>query len=145
MNPSERISPPLWYWIVSVLALLWNLLGLMAFVMQLLITEEMLSQMPEAERQMLENLPGWIYIPFAVAVIGGTLGCVGLLLRQRWASPVLILSLIGVIIQNGYSWTMTDALSVYGPQAMILPIMVIGIGVFLIWLVNFAVQKRWIA
>ncbi|TQV75481.1 hypothetical protein FLL45_11220 [Aliikangiella marina] len=123
---------PVWFWVVSIIALIWNLLGLMAFVMQLLMTPEMIAAMPQAERSLYENFPGWVYIPFGAAVIGGTLGCVFLLMKKGFAFELFIISLVGVIVQNGYSLLMTNAAEILGVQAIIMPLVVIAIGVGLI-------------
>ncbi len=38
MTTSTRARPPIWFWIVSILALLWNLLGVMAYLAQVNMT-----------------------------------------------------------------------------------------------------------
>lgn len=130
-NPAK---PPVWFWIVAIVALLWNLLGLLAFVAQLTMTPEMLAALPEAERGLYANFPVWLYIPFGVAVIGGTLACVLLLMRKAIALELFVLSLVGVIVQNVYSLAFTNVHAILGAQAIIMPIVVIVIGVGLILL-----------
>lgn len=34
MNHSTRTKPPIWFWIISVIALIWNLMGVMAYLGQ---------------------------------------------------------------------------------------------------------------
>ncbi|VAW11040.1 hypothetical protein MNBD_BACTEROID03-2112 [hydrothermal vent metagenome] len=100
MTNTTRVKPPIWFWIVSVLALLWNLLGVMAYLAQVNMTDETLAALPEAERALYENQPIWATMAFAIAVWGGALGSLALLLRKRWARAVLLISLIGIIVQN---------------------------------------------
>ena len=38
-SPQPSKSIPIWFWIVGVVVLLWNLMGLMAFVAQMMMTE----------------------------------------------------------------------------------------------------------
>jgi xanthosine utilization system XapX-like protein len=40
-------------------------------------------------------MPAWQMWVYAIAVWSGLLGAVGLLLRRRWAVPVLLVSLVG--------------------------------------------------
>ena len=69
-------KPPVWFWIVSVVALLWNMLGVIAFVGQMMMTPDMLAQLPEAQRVQIEARPMWATIAFGIAVFGGAIGLV---------------------------------------------------------------------
>ena len=132
---------PGWFWAVAGVALLWNIFGFLAFIMQLVMTPEMIAALPEAERSLYENFPSWVYIPFGAAVIGGTFGCVLLLMKKALAFELFIVSLVGVLVQNGYSFFMTNAAEVLGTQAIVMPLVVIGIGVGLI-MFSSAMKKR---
>ena len=43
MNESTITRPPTWFWVVAILALIWNLLGLMPFAMHMLIRSQGLN------------------------------------------------------------------------------------------------------
>ena len=75
----DDMPPPKWFWIVSSILLVWNLMGVMAFFQQMAVTAEQIAAMPEAEQLLYNSIPIWATIAFAFAVFGGTLGCVGLL------------------------------------------------------------------
>src|SRR5690606_28081044 len=90
VTPLERVDamnagakPAVWFWVVSVLALLWNMFGVMAFVSQMAMTPDMLAQLPEAQRVAIETRPMWATIAFALAVFGGAIGSALLLIRSR--------------------------------------------------------------
>ena len=80
---------PKWFWIVSVVLLLWNLMGLAVFgIMMSMIgnAEAMTAANLNDEQQALINAtPSWVNIAFAVAVIFGVLGCIALLMRRKFA------------------------------------------------------------
>ncbi len=143
-DSSLNSSPPAWFWVVSVVALVWNLIGLAAFVMQVLMTEEAIAALPEEQQPLYENIPVWATLAFAVATIGGTLGCVGLLMRKAWSFPVFVLSVLGVLVQVGRIFLLTDALGILGPQAVVMPLMVIVIGIALIVYSKSAISKGWL-
>src|SRR3546814_13733435 len=66
-------------------------------------------------------MPGWAWTAYALAVGGGTLGAILLLLRKAAAAPLFLLSVIAVIAQFGYSFIGTDLLAVKGATAAIFP------------------------
>jgi hypothetical protein len=68
---SETTDLPKWFWIVCGLALVWNLLGVGAFVAQMAMTAEAMAQLPQVEQDMYAATPGWVNIAFACAVFGG--------------------------------------------------------------------------
>ena len=88
MNAPVGAKPPGWFWAVAVLALLWNLFGLAMFYMQVNMTPEQLAQLPEAQRELTQAFPGWVWAVDGVAVVAGTLGSLLLLMRRRLALPL---------------------------------------------------------
>ena len=87
----QAAKRPSWFVLVSVLAVLWNLFGLWSFYIHVTATPEDIASWPEVQQQIQAVTPRWIFVPFAIATIGGTLGALGLLLGKRWATPVLLL------------------------------------------------------
>ena len=137
-------SRPLGFWIISVLALLWNLLGVAIFFLQVNMPPEALAAMPADQRALYESMPAWVDGAFAVAVFGGVLGSAMLLLKRRLALPLLVLSLLGVVAQMGYTYLMTPAFRVYGASGAILPVLLVLIALFLVWFARRALARGWI-
>ncbi len=142
---TEFIKIPKWYWVAAVAGLLWNLLGVSAFVMQMLISPDMLENMAEAERMALEANPTWFTVAYGTSVIAGALGCSFMMLRNKLATPLFIISFISVLVQMYYSFFMSEHITDYGPGAMSMPIMIIIIGIFLIWFARSSRAKGWIS
>ncbi len=134
-------SPPNWFWAVSGLALVWNLMGVAAFVGQMTMD---LSTLPAAERAFYESTPAWATVAFAVAVFGGVLGSVGLLLRKSWAFAMLVACLLGIVVQDGHSLFIGDGIEVFGPAGIILPLFTFGIAAALAWFARYSEQQGWI-
>ncbi len=133
------------FWIVSGIFLVWNLLGVMAFVMQVTMSEEALAALPEAQRDLYTGVPVWATAAYALAVFGGTLGCVLLLARKAWAVPVFIASLAGILVQMFHAFFLTPALEVMGPGSLGMPIVITAGGIFLIWYASRAKARGVIA
>jgi hypothetical protein len=142
MNLSHK--PPLWFWIASVLLLLWNIVGVMAYVQEATMSTAALQAMPAAQRALLESRPTWATAAFALAVFGGAAGCLLLLLRTRLAIAVLILSFLGVVAQMTHAFVIADSIAVYGPGGLIMPAMVLTISILLIVFALHARKRRWL-
>ena len=137
-------KPTTAFWVIAVVALNWNLMGVIAYLAQAYMTEEALAALPEAERAINANYPTWATAAFAIAVFGGAIGCILLLLRKKMASTLFIVSLIGILVQMTYNFMMSKAAEVYGPGGMIMPVMVILIGFFLVWYSKQSTTKGWL-
>ena len=144
-NTSTSTKVPTWFWIVSGIGLLWNLMGIWNYIIQVYGLQ--MAEMTEAQQAMDLATPAWVTAMFAIAVFGGTLGCVFLLLRKKWATPTLIVSLVAALLQMGYGMTQMDkGIEAYGAGAAIgLPIAVLGVGALLVWVARKATANQWIA
>ena len=132
-----------WFWLVAVLALIWNLLGAMAYVGQAMAGPEVLEQMDEATRSMIENRPAWATAAFAFAVWGGTLGSILLLVRKGLAEIVFIVSLVGILVQMVYNLFVAEQTIDYGPADIAMVVMIPLIGVYLIWVARKMKANGW--
>ena len=139
-----KIKPPIWFWVTVVLALIWNLMGVGAYLSQAYATPEALEALPEMERNLIKSTPAWVTAAFAVAVWGGALGCLLLLLRKSAAHFVLVLSLIGIIIQMSWVFFVSNSVEVYGPEQSIMPVAVLIVGILLLLLSRKATSSAWV-
>jgi len=143
MSGELNSKAPKWFMIVAAVLLVWNLLGVMAYIMQVMMSPETLAALPEEQRQLYEDTPAWATAAFAVAVNFGALGCVLLLLRKNLAGLFLQLSLAGVLVQMFHSFFMSKSFEVFGPGGLVMPVMVIVIAIYLVVLAANANTKRW--
>ncbi|MGH7452809.1 MAG: hypothetical protein ACRENG_15785 [bacterium] len=129
------------FWIIGAVALIWNVGGVINYFMQM--NADALAAMTEAQRAIIEGRPAWATGAFAIAVFGGALGGLLLLLRKSAAYYLFIASLLGVIVQNlGTAGSAIDhglfVLSMY----ILMPLVVAA---FLIWYSKQAESKGWIS
>ncbi len=139
---TEANKPPAWFWIISVVGLLWNLLGVAAFINDVFFLDP--ATLDEMQRGFYEGRPNWAMAAYGAAVIGGALGCLALLLRRSWALPMLIICLVGIVLQNVHALALGDAIEVFGPQGLVLPLMVFVVAVLLAWFAHYAGQRGWL-
>lgn len=141
MNITTKAKPPTWYLPVASVALIWNLMGVAAYLGQMTMD---LSVLPDAERMFYESIPPWATAAFAIAVFAGAAGSVGLILKKRWAMLVLVVSLIGIVVQVAHSLLLGNAVEVFGASALILPMITLAIGLALIGLAMLSKDRTWI-
>ena len=134
---------PKWFMVVSVIFLVWNLLGVMAYIAQVTMSPESLAALPDEQRRIIENTPVWATAAFAVAVNFGALGCLLLVLKKNLAGLFLQLSLAGVVVQMFHSFFMTKSFEIYGPGGLVMPVMVLVIAIYLVTLAAKAKAHRW--
>lgn len=91
---------PKWYLPVSILSLLWNLMGCAAYLSDVMLSTEDIAAMDATQQALYNSRPAWAVAATAVAVWGGAAGCIGLILRKRWSARLLEISLAGVIVQD---------------------------------------------
>jgi len=77
---------PLWFYVVVVIALLWNMAGLLAVLADLRLSPSDIASLPPKQQAMYAARPIWSVVASVVAVVGGTLGCMGLLMRRKWST-----------------------------------------------------------
>ena len=92
---TTSVKPPVWFWVVSIIALVWNLMGVAAYLMDAYMSIEQLEAMSQEMRELYEGRPAWVTAAFAIAVFAGFIGSIGLLLRKKWAKRCLFFPLLG--------------------------------------------------
>jgi len=141
---NDSINVPGWFIIVAVLAVLWEAMGVMAFIQTITMTADDLFALSVAEQTLYNTTPDWANAAFAIAVFSGLIGALLLVFKKSIALPFLVLSLLAVLVQMYNAFFIMDSFAVFGPGGVIMPIMVIVIAILLIWLAHFAKSKQWI-
>ena len=125
------------FWLISVLALIWNLMGCINYIMQM--NPNAIVEYPEATRALIESRPAWATGAFAIAVIGGALGAILLLFKRSAAYFVFIASLLGVIVTLIHTFSVEVATGI-----VVGSLMSLIVGIFLVWYTKYALKQNWI-
>jgi hypothetical protein len=136
-------QPPKWFLPVAIAALLWNLLGCAAYLSDVMLTPEDVAKMTADQQALYAARPAWSVAATAIAVWGGAAGCLGLIMRKRWALPLLIASLAGVIVQDVSLFGLSGV--AVPPVALVLQGLVFVIAIGLVLLARKAAARGWIA
>lgn len=144
MEGETKAGVPGWFWLLAVLALLWEAMGCFAYLNAVMMKTTDLGQYSPAQRAIYGATPAWVWAAYAVAVWVGLTGAVALLMRQRWARLAFIISLAAAIVQFGWVLLATAALKTLGASATAVPICAIVLGLFLIWFSGMAARRNWL-
>lgn len=137
-------KPPVWFWIVAGLLLLWGLAGCGALYAHIAYGPEMDPAATNWDRAFYASMPGWYNWLFAVATVSGLLGTIALLFRSAHAKWLYIVSLAGVLLQFGYVLGLTDLIAHKGIWVVYFPALIIAMGAFQLSFARLAARRGWI-
>ena len=144
MTTDVSPKPPIWFWVVAVIALLWNLFGLFNFYVSTFDQVSILETLNQEQRELFEAMPLWATIAFGVATVLGTLASIGLLVRKKLAKPLFVVSLVAMAAQF-INWLFIQNAPEVFPNSYTMPVVVVIVGILLIFFSNKAIQKGWLS
>lgn len=127
------------FWMIGVVTLFFNVMGVINYFVQM--NADSLASFPESYRPIIEGRPEWATAAFAIAVFGGSLGCLLLLLRTSAAFYVFIASLFGVVVTMMHIFSVVRFSSF---ETWVGVLLQLAVTVFLIWYSKQAKSKGWI-
>jgi hypothetical protein len=134
MSENLNGKPTISYYLVAGAFLVWNLIGLTFYYLQVTMTPEAMAASLTLEQvAFMNNEPTWATAAYAIAVNAGVIGALLLLFRKSLARPFFILSFIAVLLQDLNAFVLHDAIEVWGTSGLYLPAVVIVICVTEIW------------
>lgn len=141
---TDQTKPTISFWIISVIALLWNLMGVNQYIQQAYNTDSFRAMYTEEQLKMMDATPAWSTSAFAIAVFAAALGCIALLARKKLAYTLFIISFIAIIIQNIDVLNRFKLSELKTPE-LVLTIMIPLFAIFLIWYTKKAMAKNWVS
>jgi hypothetical protein len=137
-------SSPRWLTWVGIVFLLWNLMGIGAFVSQWSMSAADIAALPQGQRDLWVSMPGWAWAAYGIAVSVGTIGSIGLILRKWWSPLAYSVGLIALLLQFSYPFLLAK-----GAQADIgmlaFPMFIVVMGVLQWQLSRHWQRKGWLA
>ena len=129
------------FWVIGAVALVWNAMGVVNIFMQM--NPDVLATYPESHRTIVASQTGWISASVMIAIFGGTLGCVLLLLRKAIAIWLFYASLIAMIVVVAHTLGLRVDLS--ASDIVLIIVMPVVVAVLLAWYSRWTAIKGWIA
>lgn len=117
----ERSPAPVHLWLVGVVTLLFNMMGIVSYLTTRFGMLEQMGLTPE-QIAFMESYPTWVSGLWALGVWGAFAGSVLLLARSKWAVWAMAVAMIGLIGTTLGNYVMLDL-----PAAMQAPALDIAI------------------
>ena len=129
------VKAPWHVWLIGVVALLFNSIGVFDFVMSRVQGAEYQASagMTPAQIDHYQAMPGWMTAVWAIGVFGAFAASILLLLRNKLALPVFVVSLAAFLVSLLYTYVLTGGGAVMGQQMAIMSAVIAGLLVFFIW------------
>lgn len=116
-----RPNTPWHLWVVGVVTLLWNSVGIMSYMTTRLGMLDQLGMTPD-QIAYFETFPVWANTVWALGVWGAFGGSLLLLLRSRWAVEALLISVVGLV-----GTTIFEQFATTVPEGMSNPVLNVAI------------------
>ena len=146
---SSKFSKNKSFLIISILALLWNIMGLFQFIMAAFMQDIMLKTYRETysvqQMELFLNTPNWYYVVFGICTITGVAASIALLFKKKIAVPFYFVSLLTVLVVQGFWILGTQAIALLGMEAVVMPMVVIMTSIFLYFYSKGAQQNNWLS
>ncbi|MBJ6122809.1 hypothetical protein [Sphingomonas mollis] len=142
---SDRRRVPRWFGSVAILLMLWGAMGIVSCIQQVRLGADAMGTSTAYDRMFYAALPMWYNPLFAMTVGTGFAGALALLLRSTVARQFFIVSLVGIVAMFGWVFLATDLIAHKGVvEATGFPALILGVGVFQLWLASRARRRGWI-
>lgn len=132
-SPRGRARAPIHLWIVGVLALLWSAMGAFDYLATQFRWEPYVGQFTEEQLAYFYGFPAWVVAGWAIAVWGGLLASIALLLRKSWAVWLFALSLVGLTASTVYTFGLSEGREMMGTTGTIFSVVIWIASIFLLW------------
>ncbi len=133
MSDELNGKPPISFYIIGGVFLVWNVIGLLFYYQQMTLTPEALASMGPEIAAFMEATPVWANAGYAIAVNAGVVASILLLLRNCWAFAAYAVSFLGVLTQDLDAFVLRDVAAIFGSMAYYLPSVVILICIVELW------------
>lgn len=140
---SESGAQRPWHlWAVGIVSLLWNAVGATDYVMTQTRNEAYMSSFTPEQLDYFYGFPAWVVALWAIAVWGGVVGSILLLLGRRAATPVFLVSFVSSILVAIYNFGLSNGLEIMGGVGTILFSLLILVVALVLWLYARAMATR---
>lgn len=110
----KRTKTPWHLWLIGIIALLWNSMGALDYVMTQTKNEAYMSNFTAEQLSFFYSFPSWVVFAWAIAVWGGVAGSIFLLLRKSLAVVIFMFSLLAMLVTTFHNYILSNGLQVVG-------------------------------
>jgi hypothetical protein len=130
-----------WYMPAAIASLLFMVLGIVAYLMNVLADPASLT--PE-QRTLHDALPAWVIGAQAVAVWVGAAGTVLLVMKRKLAEPLLLVALVAVMVWLAGLLLVTGVRENMSANDLLVAIVVTALTWTIFWFARHSRQRQWL-
>jgi len=138
---SQSVKAPVHLWIIGIITLLWNLMGAYDYLMTQTQNAAYMAKFDQVQLDYFYGFPIWVEIFWALAVWGGLLGSVLLLVRKGFAVPVFLVSFVSMVLTAIHNFGLSNGREVMGTTGLIFTVVIFFVALGL-WLYARAMKGR---
>jgi hypothetical protein len=129
------IKTPWHLWLVGVIAVLFNAIGVFDYVMSMAQGASYMAAagMTPAQIAHYQEMPIWMTAVWTIGVWAAMLGSVLILLRNKLAAPVFAVSLAAFLVSLVYTYLLTNGAEIMGQSMAIANIVITVLLLFFMW------------
>ena len=120
-------------WVVGTIAFLWNMFGAWDYLMTQTQNESYMSNFTPEQLDFFYGFPAWTVAFWATAVWGGVLGAILLLMRKKFAAPVLLVSFLCMTVTAIRNFVFADGAEVMGTTGAVFSGVIFVFALFLVF------------
>ena len=130
----NSVKAPWHLWLIGIVGCLWSAMGAMDYVMTQTRNESYLSGFTPEQLEFFFGFPTWVDAAWAIAVWGGVIGTILLLLRKGIAVWVLLASFLAMAVTAFHNYVLSNGMEMIGDTFSLVftaIIFLVGLGLYL--------------
>jgi uncharacterized protein YceK len=129
MSNFSKPKPPVLFWVLAVIFVVWNLFGCVAYIMDKTMSDAAYAkQYGEAMLAVRDSYPVWATAGYAFAVWGGLLAAILFVLRKRLSVLLFGFSFVMAVVSFLPVFINTEIRTASGDMFWVMPVLVFGLG-----------------
>lgn len=116
----DSVKTPVHFWIVAIIAVIWNSFGAFDYLATKLQLEFYMSQFTPEQLEVFYGFPAWMVVAWAIGVWGAFFGSLALLIRKSWAVWLFGASILGLAVSTVHNFVLTDNAEAMGEGAVMM-------------------------
>jgi hypothetical protein len=130
-----------WFTIGAIASLLFMALGCVGLVMHVMADP---ATLPLDQRQLVEAEPQWVLTASSFGFVAGLIGSVLLMLRQRAAERVLLISLGGMLVWFAGMFATARFRDLLSAEQIALLLLIVALTWTIYWFARHSHQRGWL-
>jgi hypothetical protein len=128
---TSNARTPWHLWAVGIFAFLWSGMGAFDYLMTQTQNEGYMGQFTPEQLEFFYGFPAWLVAFWALAVWGGVLGAILLLLRKKLAVPVFLVSFLSMVVTTIRNYGFANGYEVMGGAGpMVFSVLIFAFALF---------------